>query len=444
MTLPDATKERVIMKWLIGMPRAQIVKEEGISDASIDNIINEFFGNFGRASTKAKIFFTAMRRSNLSFKHHAVATRLLHILIRYVNVQKADDSGPSVGQLEKAIDLFEEWCNACDSSLTDPAAVIDMTKQIEALCSEMEVLPQDLQDTVARLVDEARKLREEVHVLTKEKEDALIAAKMARDEMDEELRKNDVVFENLEAYKHTREIGAKEGVNIDDYMVPMSQFIDDLMAGHISPGFAFRRLKEWSTMQSEFEQWKAERLRQFEFNRYLETLDRIQMWTRKSQLAFLERLHELGISEANIARLDNIIRSLANRMHTTPEQVFEWFLTSLEQACQETREPETIPTKATKEEPTPVSTTATAKPTMAATIEPATVANTGNDDSKEMKCEVTKIRDSIVSEPSDTHSTLVRAEPSEPEPGTSLASGTVIATGKEIVRGSGYFSNIIS
>jgi hypothetical protein len=137
MTLTDATKDRVVLKWLLNVPHAQITREEDISHGSVDNIVNEFFDDFGSAKNKAKLFFTAMRKSSLTFKHQAVSIKLLQILIRYVGTLRADGSAPSIAQLEKAVDLFEEWCLACDSILTDPARVIQLAKDIEASCAKI-------------------------------------------------------------------------------------------------------------------------------------------------------------------------------------------------------------------------------------------------------------------------------------------------------------------
>lgn len=335
MTVSEATRERVVINYILNVPPAQIAREEGISESTVDNIIEDFCREVGSTlggKKKVKLLLASMRKSSLPLKHHTLAVKLLHVIVRYVNVSKGHVG--SVADINKAVDFFADWCNICDSELLDPVKVANMAKEIKVQSDKLKVKPEDLPGEVERLVTLIEELRSEVEAVQAQKERALLEAAAARAERESELRKNDIILPHIQPFILARKKAASSGYKLEDYVDRILPFLKDIESGGVSIQYAISKLKQWRDMENEHEQWKLKCMEQFELNRQLEQLDRARLTSLAAERQFAERLHDLGINDDKTDRFVAFAKAYAKERNMPVPLAFEEALRGLEVSLQ--------------------------------------------------------------------------------------------------------------
>lgn len=310
MTLSDATRERVILKYLVATPIPQIASEEKIGESTVYTIMDDFYRTtFGRGSTKIRLLVEAMKRSKLSVAHHAVAERLLHLLLKFVEVDELGEP-PDASRLQKATTLFEKWLIMCSSGLINPQEALHIINELQDVCASLGLAsPKDLRTAVEDLRDEAHALTDKItsgrSEIEKIKQDT---AKIAR-ARDEELRKSGVVYENLEPYATTRARIAEnvKGGDPDKYFLNIAEIIESMKAAGLDLSATIPMLKRREQMLEDEKREQEEHMERFEMRKRLESMHQAFLDAKGEEVAFVRRLEFLGIdSTAGNKLLDNL------------------------------------------------------------------------------------------------------------------------------------------
>ena len=331
MTIPDATKGRVVDKWLEDVPNKQIAREEGISDSSVDNIINEYQDSIGPRE-KVRRICKVIKRSKLSDRELAIVARLVPILVRHVH-----DSGKTltIAGVKRAVSLVKEYLNTCDSNLRDPEKVLQMTRIIENLCDELGVPPQELVQTMELLIKEIGQLKSQVCALRTEREECLKSAQEARESRDIELRLYGVTQENVDHYAFAREEAAKDGIELDDYARSLLQFMHEVRSRGVSLPYALRKVKRLEDMEAEHEKWKVDRMKQFEVARHADAQEMMLTASMLKERRILELMRANGLSDDQCLRLMATMMHLSKKNGKPAKDYFEEILVALETVAKE-------------------------------------------------------------------------------------------------------------
>jgi hypothetical protein len=160
---------------------------------------------------------------------------------------------------------------------------------------------------------------------------------------------NNIVYGNLLPYKNTREIAAKSGLNLDDHIVGISEFMDDVIAKLASPRAAIPMLGRWTEMQAEQERQRVEWLKQFEMHLRIKAAEQAEIAFLRKERMLLELLRELGVDDSKAKRFVSAIKASSERAGLTPDQCFEKVIEALETISPEKKSSESIPIKADRE-----------------------------------------------------------------------------------------------
>lgn len=325
MTTAEATKERVILKYLVATPAPQIATEEGVSESTVYNIMDDFYhAHFGRGSSKIRLLVEAMRRSKLSVAHHVVAVRLLHILLKFVDAEEPGEPAKA-STLQKATTLFEEWLTMCSSGLINPQEALRISKEIQDTCASLELTsPKDLVITVKGLRDEAQKLASEIIAGRSENEKIRQEGEELARTRDEELRKSNVVYENLESYVKTTTRIAEEvkGGDPDKYILNMAENIESMKAAGLGLSTAIPMLKRREQMLEDEKREQEEHMERFEMRKRLESMHQAFLDAKGDRVALVRRLEDLGIDFRVGSKLLDEIGEAAKVKGCSPSSVW--------------------------------------------------------------------------------------------------------------------------
>jgi hypothetical protein len=333
VTTSHAVKELLIREWLAGKKMDDIVKVHQVSKSTVIDILGRFIAEAGPSSGEMKILADSMHDQGLTKADLAGAIRLISSVKKMVALD--DPKKPlDSAQMEKACDQFEQWYQTMIRKGVSPEAVIAAGVKAQAVAERFGVPVEDVPAELDRLSDNMVATAVETNKYRAMRDEAAQEAKRAQHWREAMLLKNHLLEEKLDEFSKVKQALASHGHG-PDKISDVADFISDIKARGENCHDIIAKIKRRIIMEKEDEEYKMERLQQFETARRLDYYTKIQDMAKAKKQRLIDKLSALGATDEEIDRMVSGVLKLAEQHDEAPPDAFRKILAAVEQSAVE-------------------------------------------------------------------------------------------------------------
>src|ERR1051325_2157114 len=203
--LPDNIKSLVIQQWLEGKPRNNIAAENGLSDGSVTNIVNEWKHNLGFSlAADLRELAVTMKRVGVTASQCALGFRVAMIML---NMGIKEDDFESY-----ILDIY----NHCKNVGLPPESIAFHLKDLVELSTTYAIPFSQIPNRIKQKADEEEKLEKDVKKLKAQKEILNLQKSYSESVRDQALHDERMTATELTWHSDIKAELRKYGIPVDD------------------------------------------------------------------------------------------------------------------------------------------------------------------------------------------------------------------------------------